>query len=89
MKLFNGVNLSDKSKVNLLLGAKTHRRNYINNADYNELKTILKALAFEIKKKELLALMREYDLDNEGRINFTDYTSLSNQFQLESISSYC
>jgi len=47
-------------------------------ADYNELKTIIKALGFEVKKQQLMELMKEYDLDNEGRINFTDYTSLSN-----------
>ena len=41
------------------------------------MKTILKALNFDITKKELQQLMKEYDLDNEGRINFTDYTSLS------------
>jgi centrin-3 len=46
-------------------------------SDYNELKTIIKALGFQIKKQELMELMKEYDLDNEGRINFTDYTSLS------------
>jgi hypothetical protein len=37
-------------------------------------------LGFETKKQELIELMKEYDLDNEGRINFTDYTSLSNGF---------
>jgi len=41
---------------------------------------ILRALGFEIKKQEVQALMKEYDREETGRINYGDYVDLSKDY---------
>ncbi len=38
--------------------------------DYNELWVTLKALGFEDSKKEVLRLMRDYDVEDSGKIDY-------------------
>lgn len=45
--------------------------------DYNELKVTLKALGFDLKKKEVQEIMKEYDPDSTGFIEYTDFLDLS------------
>ncbi|CAD8155826.1 unnamed protein product (macronuclear) [Paramecium tetraurelia] len=44
--------------------------------DCHEIKVILRALGFEVKKQEVQALMKEYDRDETGRIEYSDYIEL-------------
>jgi len=37
---------------------------------YHELKVILRALGFEVRKSEVVQLAREYDREETGRIGF-------------------
>uniref|UniRef100_A0A8C9GKL2 EF-hand domain-containing protein n=1 Tax=Piliocolobus tephrosceles TaxID=591936 RepID=A0A8C9GKL2_9PRIM len=39
--------------------------------DYHELKVAIRALGFDIKKADVLELMREYDKTNSGYIDYT------------------
>ena len=54
--------------------------------DYHELKVILRALGisiefyllgFDTKKSEVLSLLREYDTEESGRIEYSDFLDLS------------
>eukprot|EP01057_Protomagalhaensia_wolfi_P005194 Protomagalhaensia_wolfi_Nauph_80__5193@NODE_556_length_2294_cov_215_958758_g401_i1_p3_GENE_NODE_556_length_2294_cov_215_958758_g401_i1NODE_556_length_2294_cov_215_958758_g401_i1_p3_ORF_typecomplete_len187_score41_16EFhand_7/PF13499_6/2_1e15EFhand_7/PF13499_6/3_6e14EFhand_8/PF13833_6/0_001EFhand_8/PF13833_6/8_1e09EFhand_8/PF13833_6/0_06EFhand_8/PF13833_6/2_5e11EFhand_11/PF08976_11/4_6e13EFhand_11/PF08976_11/1_4e08EFhand_6/PF13405_6/1_3e09EFhand_6/PF13405_6/1_2EFhand_6/PF13405_6/0_00045EFhand_6/PF len=44
--------------------------------DYHELKTILKALGFEVTKQQVLELMKQYDASNTGYILYNDFVLL-------------
>jgi centrin-3 len=37
----------------------------------------LRALGFEVKKQEVQALMKEFDREETGRIEYSDYIELS------------
>jgi centrin-3 len=47
--------------------------------DYHELKVTLRALGFDVKKAEVLKLMREYDPEETGKIEYSDFVDLSNR----------
>ncbi len=46
--------------------------------DYHELKVTLRALGFEVRKQEVLKLMKGYDKENSGSIEYLDYVDLRN-----------
>ncbi len=45
--------------------------------DLGQLKAILRALGFEVKKADVQKLAREYDASGSGEIEFDDYMDLS------------
>lgn len=45
--------------------------------DFNELKVTLKALGFDIPKKEVVELIKEYDVEEIGRIEYLDFVEIS------------
>lgn len=47
--------------------------------DYHELKVAMRALGSEVKKPEVLAIMREYDRKDSGRIEFVDFLDVMTQ----------
>lgn len=51
--------------------------------DYHELKVAMRALGFEVKKAEVLELMREYDKQNTGQIDYSDFLEIMTQKILE------
>ena len=46
--------------------------------DYHELKVTMRALGFDVKKNEVLQLMRDYDRDEKGRLEYPDFVEISN-----------
>jgi centrin-3 len=44
--------------------------------DYHELKVAMRALGFDVKKQEVLGLMREYDRDGAGQIEYPDFLEI-------------
>ena len=44
--------------------------------DYHELKVAMRALGFDVKKQEVLALMRDYDRDGVGQIEYHDFLEI-------------
>ena len=44
--------------------------------DYHELKVAMRALGFDVKKTEVLGLMREYDRDGAGAIEYIDFLEI-------------
>ncbi|CAD2087007.1 topoisomerase, putative [Plasmodium vinckei lentum] len=47
--------------------------------DYHELKVAIRALGFDIKKADVLELMREYDKTNSGYIDYNDFLDIMTQ----------
>ena len=41
--------------------------------DYHELKVAMRALGFDVKKQEVLAMMRDFDRDGAGQIEYPDF----------------
>lgn len=39
----------------------------------------MRALGFDVKKNEVLQLMREYDRDEKGRLEYPDFVEISNK----------
>ncbi len=44
--------------------------------DYHELKVAMRALGFDVRKQEVLDLMRDYDRDGAGQIEFQDFLDI-------------
>ncbi|KAJ0395951.1 hypothetical protein P43SY_003311 [Pythium insidiosum] len=45
--------------------------------DYHELKVLMRALGFQVSKKEVLALVEDVDVQRSGRVDFNDYMEIS------------
>ena len=44
--------------------------------DYHELKVAMRALGFEAKKADVVALIREYDREGTGRVEYADFLEI-------------
>ncbi|EGF80654.1 hypothetical protein BATDEDRAFT_87987 [Batrachochytrium dendrobatidis JAM81] len=47
-----------------------------NALDYHELKVAMRALGFDVKKAEVLKVLRDYDKDNQGLIDFEGFNKV-------------
>ena len=47
--------------------------------DYHELKVAMRALGFDVKKQEVLSIMKDYDRDNAGQIEYPDFLEIMTQ----------
>ncbi|KAL5258094.1 hypothetical protein ACHWQZ_G012895 [Mnemiopsis leidyi] len=45
--------------------------------DYHELKVAMKALGFDVKKAEVLKLLKDYDRDGSGNMYWDDFFDIS------------
>jgi len=48
--------------------------------DYHELKVAMRALGFDLKKAEVLKLLRDYDKRGEGVMLYDDFLKISRSF---------
>lgn len=39
----------------------------------------MKALGFDVKKREILSIVKDYDVDGTGKISFSDYIDIMTQ----------
>ncbi|XP_071826510.1 centrin-3 [Apostichopus japonicus] len=51
--------------------------------DYHELKVAMRALGFEVKKADVLKVMRDYDREETGKITFEDFKEVITDWMLE------
>jgi len=51
--------------------------------DYHELKVAMRALGFDVKKADVLKLMKEYDRKESGQIEFADFQEIMTQKMAE------
>lgn len=47
--------------------------------DYHELKVAMRALGFDVRKAEVLKLMKEYDRNETGQIEYPDFVDIMTQ----------
>jgi centrin-3 len=45
--------------------------------DYHELKVAMRALGFDVKKPEVLKILRDHDKSGRGLLEFHDFNSIS------------
>jgi len=51
--------------------------------DYHELKVAMRALGFDVKKADVLKLMKEYDRNETGQIEYADFVDIMTQKMAE------
>ena len=51
--------------------------------DYHELKVAMRALGFDVRKPEVLKLMKEYDRNQTGQIEYVDFVDIMTQKMAE------
>ena len=47
------------------------------SVDYHELKVAMRALGFDLKKAEVLKILRDHDKTNHGLMDFEDFAKIS------------
>lgn len=45
--------------------------------DYHELKVAMRALGFDLKKAEVLKILRDFDKSGQGLMEFQDFSKVS------------
>ncbi len=56
--------------------------------DYHELKVAMRALGFDLKKAEVLKILRDHDKSGHGLMDFEDFAKISACFYLHLIQPY-
>lgn len=51
--------------------------------DYHELKVALRALGFQVKKADVLKILKQYDQENSGKIVFSDFSEVVSDMMLD------
>jgi len=54
-----------------------------NAIDYHELKVAMRALGFDVKKADVLKILRDYDRDSTGKIQFEDFKEVTTDWMLD------
>ncbi|XP_031575412.1 centrin-3-like [Actinia tenebrosa] len=51
--------------------------------DYHELKVAMRALGFDVKKADVLKIMKDYDRESTGKIAFDDFNEVMTDWMLD------
>ncbi|XP_051875689.1 centrin-3 isoform X1 [Pristis pectinata] len=51
--------------------------------DYHELKVAMRALGFDVKKADVLKILKDYDRDSTGKISFEDFSEVVTDWILD------
>ncbi|XP_048874825.1 centrin-3 isoform X1 [Brienomyrus brachyistius] len=51
--------------------------------DYHELKVAMRALGFDVKKSDVLKILKDYDREGSGKITFDDFNEVVTEKMLE------
>ena len=68
--------LSDEQKQEIKEAFELFDTDKTGTIDYHELKVCMRALGFDVKKQEVLNLMREYDREGSGQIEYPDFLEI-------------
>jgi centrin-3 len=69
--------LPDDQKKELKEAFELFDADKVGSLDYHELKVLMRALGFQVAKKDVVALVDEVDVHRSGRIDFNDYMEIS------------
>ncbi|POM60473.1 Caltractin-like protein [Phytophthora palmivora] len=53
----------------------------VGSIDYHELKVLMRALGFQVTKREVLDLVDDVDVQRSGRVDFNDYMEISKKLR--------
>uniref|UniRef100_A0A8C4S1D9 Centrin 3 n=1 Tax=Erpetoichthys calabaricus TaxID=27687 RepID=A0A8C4S1D9_ERPCA len=51
--------------------------------DYHELKVAMRALGFDVKKADVLKILKDYDREGTGKISFEDFSEVVTDWMLD------
>lgn len=54
-----------------------------NAIDYHELKVAMRALGFDVKKSDVLKILKDYDREASGKISFEDFQEVMTDWMLD------
>ncbi|XP_071942146.1 centrin-3 isoform X2 [Antedon mediterranea] len=75
--------IADEQKQEIKEAFELFDTDYDGAIDYHELKVAMKALGFEVKKADVLKVLRDYDRENTGKISFKDFNEVMTDWILE------
>lgn len=79
----NRPELTEEQKVEIKEAFELFDTDKDNALDYHELKVAMRALGFDVKKAEVLKILREFDKDGPGLIEFDDFQKVMTERILE------
>uniref|UniRef100_A0A8C5SUE6 Calglandulin n=1 Tax=Laticauda laticaudata TaxID=8630 RepID=A0A8C5SUE6_LATLA len=56
-----------------------------NAIDYHELKVAMRALGFDVKKADVLKILKDYDREGSGKISFDDFNEVGRCWNLSKL----
>ncbi|KAI8910323.1 hypothetical protein EDD86DRAFT_225766 [Gorgonomyces haynaldii] len=68
--------LSDEQKQEIKEAFELFDTDKDNALDYHELKVAMRALGFDVKKQEVIKILKDYDKNNAGLIEFDDFNKV-------------
>lgn len=71
--------LSDEQKQEIKEAFDLFDTDKSGSIDYHELKVAMRALGFDVKKAEVLKLMKEYDRNETGQVTYADFLDIMTQ----------
>ena len=71
------VELSDDQKQEIKEAFELFDSDKDNAVDYHELKVAMRALGFDLKKPEVLKILRDHDRRGNGLMEFEDFAKIS------------
>ncbi|KAE8882803.1 hypothetical protein PF005_g9723 [Phytophthora fragariae] len=68
--------LPDEQKKELREAFELFDTDKVGSIDYHELKVLMRALGFQVTKREVLDLVEDVDVQRSGRVDFNDYMEI-------------
>ncbi|XP_061887884.1 centrin-3 isoform X1 [Entelurus aequoreus] len=75
--------LSEEQKLEIREAFELFDTDKDNAIDYHELKVAMRALGFEVKKLDVMQILKDYDREENGKINFEDFNEVVMELILE------
>ncbi|XP_061732086.1 centrin-3 isoform X1 [Nerophis ophidion] len=75
--------LSEEQKLEIREAFELFDTDKDNAIDYHELKVAMRALGFEVKKLDVMQILKDYDREENGKINFEDFYEVVMELILE------
>ncbi|ETO83754.1 hypothetical protein, variant 3 [Phytophthora nicotianae P1976] len=69
--------LTEEQKKELKEAFELFDTDKVGSIDYHELKVLMRALGFQVSKREVLDLVEDVDVQRSGRVDFNDYMEIS------------
>ncbi|XP_061603568.1 centrin-3 isoform X3 [Phyllopteryx taeniolatus] len=75
--------LSDEQKHEIREAFELFDTDKDNQIDYHELKVAMRALGFELKKVDVMQILKDYDMEGSGKIAFEDFNEVVSELILQ------